>query len=110
MGGITSLRNFKKGLFEVVSLDSKYRVYVFSFIIIFLALIPLGVLESGPNLSLCSRIFGSKCYSVGITRGVSSLLKGNLEVALNYNWLSILVVCVMFWIILMDLRKKILKI
>ncbi len=68
-----------------------------------LLVIPVSFLESMPNVSICSRVLGEYCYSVGITRGVSSLLKGNIYDALNYNVLSIPVLTVMVSIVLYDI-------
>ena len=67
---------------------------------------PASYLEAMPNLSICSHVLGKYCYSVGITRGVSSLLKGNLELAWSYNWISIPVVVVMIGILVGDFFRK----
>ncbi len=100
------LNKLKKEFFEVISFSSKYRPLTFLTVLILLTITPLNFLEGLPNLSICSRILGEKCYSVGITRGVSALLKGNLELAVSYNWISIPVLIVMVLIIFLDLIKK----
>jgi hypothetical protein len=105
MDRIDSRKIFKE-LVKVISFDSKYRSYIFSFILVYLYLVPLSILESYPKLSLCAKILGAYCPSGGITRGVSSLIKGDLFLAINYNFLSIPVFLVMVSIILFDIFKK----
>lgn len=92
---------------DLVTLKSNYRSYTFLSVLLILFLAPINFLESMPNLSICKRILREYCYSVGITRGVSSLLKGNLELALEYNWLSIPVLVLMIFIIARDLLRRI---
>jgi hypothetical protein len=58
-------------------------------VLLLLLIVPLNFLESMPNLSICSHVLGKYCYSVGITRGVSSLLKGDLSQAMDYNILAL---------------------
>ncbi len=90
---------------EVLSLSSKYRPYIFIIVLGILFFAPISFLESSPDLSICHHLFGKYCYSVGITRGVSSLLKGNIQTAWNYNPLSFLVLLVMLTLIIFDLVK-----
>lgn len=100
---------FKKILKEfgkIVSLDSAYRRYIFLIVLIALAVIPLPILEKTPQLSICYKELGDNCPSTGITRGVSSLLKGDFALAQEYNKLSVLVLIVMITIIIADFCKK----
>lgn len=105
--GSVKTRNFFREFLKVISLHSFYRPYVFIGVLVALFLIPLRFLESSPNLSLCYTVLGEFCYSVGITRGVSALLKGNIDLAINYNFLSFPVLIFMIVIIFYDLRKRI---
>ena len=102
-------RNIKK-LFnilgQILSLSSKFRPFTFITILIILAVIPISVLENLPNLSICNKVSGRFCYSVGITRGVSSILKGNFGLGLSYNPLSFLVLICMISILTNDLLKR----
>lgn len=91
--------NFSRG---VISLDSKHRIYLFSLALLILYLVPVNFLESMPDLSICSRLFGDYCYSVGITRGVSTLFKGDLIGAINYNILAIPVLILLVGFVLFD--------
>jgi hypothetical protein len=93
-------------LFEVLSLSSGFRVYVFIFVLIMLTIIPVSFLESQPNISICSQILGKYCYSVGITRGSSALLKGDFDLAWDYNPLSFLVVLMIIFLIIYDVKNK----
>ncbi len=102
-------RKIKRFLSKVLTLSyPKYRIVIFLIVLILLTIIPLKTLESMPNLSICSRMWGDNCYSVGITRGVSCLLKGNFSKALEYNFLSIPVLGMIIGFILYDI-KNILK-
>jgi hypothetical protein len=93
-------------LLDIISLSYfKYRLFTFLFIIIFLFLVPINFLESLPNLSICHIILGEYCYSVGITRGLASLLKGNLEQAIEYNFRSIPVFIILTGFIFHDFLK-----
>jgi predicted ferric reductase len=101
--------DFKKILKEfgkIISFNSEYRPYVFIIVLSLLMIIPLSVLEITPKFSICQRILGDSCPSAGITRGVSCLLKGNFELAMQYNKISILVLIVMIVIILNDFYNK----
>ncbi|MBU2615512.1 MAG: DUF2752 domain-containing protein [Nanoarchaeota archaeon] len=80
----------------------RYRFFTFFIILILLALVPIEVLEKAPNLSICSKVLGEYCFSVGITRGVSSLLKGAFSQGMNYNFLSLIVLSVLILFILHD--------
>jgi len=96
----------KEVIGKVLTLDSSVRPYIFLITLLALALASLKFLENFlPQFSICAMVFGKYCYSIGITRGVSSLLKGNLEQAISYNWISIVVVVVMVLIIIVDFRK-----
>lgn len=109
MGRIDLLNRSKNFFGKVFSLDSSYRIYIFLLVLLALFLIPISFLEASPNLSICSRIFGEYCYSVGITRGVSALMKGDFSLAWEYNPLAIFVLAVMLGIIFSDLVRKIRK-
>jgi hypothetical protein len=106
MGRIIKKKKSSENFLKLISFHSSYRPFIFISVLLILALIPIKVIEGGPNLSVCSRIFGDYCYSVGITRGVSSLLKGDVSLALKYNWLSIPVLGIMVFLIFWDLRKR----
>ena len=95
-----------KQLIKLISLsDPKCRAATFLIVLIILAIIPVQTLESMPNLSICSKVLGEYCYSIGITRGVSSLLKGDIDTSYSYNILAPLVALVMIAIIAVDLIR-----
>lgn len=104
------LSRYKKILFDFLTFSYPlYRIILFSIVIFFLFILPIGFLENLPNLSVCSFIFRKYCYSIGITRGVSSLLKGNFDLAISYNFLSIPVLIFLIAFIIKDfiyLTKK----
>lgn len=101
-----SLREVKSFIIKVLSLsDRKYRIVTLFLILFMLFFIPVSFFEKLPNLSICSGILGEYCFSVGITRGVSSLLKGDFVNAIDYNIFSVLVVVMIIAIIVLDLVK-----
>ncbi len=83
----------------------KYRLFTFLIVLILLALLPISIVEKTHDLSICSKVLGKYCYSVGITRGVSSLLKGNFQQAIEYNFLSIPTLITLLGIMFFDLKK-----
>ena len=84
----------------------KYRFFLFSFVLFVLMIIPVSFLEKGPR-TICSRIFGDYCFSVGITRGISSLLKGQFSRAIEYNYLAIPVLIILVLFVIHDFLKLI---
>ena len=101
-----NIKNLFNIFWQILSLSSKFRPFTFITILLILAMTPLSFLERIPNLSICNVILGRFCYSVGITRGVSSILKGNFGLALSYNPLSFLVLICMLSILGNDLLKR----
>lgn len=87
----------------------KYRFFIFLIVLILLAILPINIVEKTHEFSVCSKVLGKYCFSVGITRGVSSLLKGNFTNALNYNFLSIPVLILMFGFLINDFFKGFIK-
>ncbi|MCW8966058.1 MAG: DUF2752 domain-containing protein [Candidatus Pacearchaeota archaeon] len=83
----------------------QYRFFTFLFVIIILFIIPVNFLESLPNLSICHRILGDSCYSVGITRGIASLLKGNIKQSLEYNFRAIPTLTIILVFLIFDFIK-----
>ena len=79
------------------------RLSIFLPVLATLALFPVTWLERTlPQLSICRLMLNEWCWSVGITRGVSSLLKAQFAQAWNYNPLSYLVLAVMLSIVVVD--------
>ena len=87
----------------------KYRFFIFLIVLFLLAVLPINVVEKTHDASICSKVLGKYCYSVGITRGVSSLLKGNFSQAIEYNFLSIPTLVFLLGIMAFDLRKVLKK-
>jgi hypothetical protein len=107
---LNGLTKIKKIFFDILTFSYvKYRLITFLSVLALLFVLPVSFFERIPNLSICSRVFGNYCYSVGITRGVSSLLKGNLSQAINYNFLAIPVLIVLISFILVDAYQLIKK-
>jgi len=102
---VKNLKGTKK-ILEIISLSNpKLRIFTFLIILFLLFIIPLDFLNALPNLSLCSQILGKFCYSIGLTRGVSCLLKGDFYCGADYNLLSIPVLITMILIIIADFFK-----
>lgn len=88
---------------------SKYRFFTFLIVLILLRILPFSFIEKTKNLSICSLILGKYCYSVGITRGVSSLLRGDFQGAIELNLLSILVLIILISFLIYDFYKGFIK-
>jgi len=98
------IKRVKDAVFDILTFSyPKYRILTTFVILLLLFIIPIGFLQSLPNLSICSHVFGKYCYSVGITRGISSLLKGDVSQAMEYNPLSLIALLVLAIIMMRDL-------
>lgn len=93
-----------KLLREAVTLATpRGRLLVFVPVLALLASIPVTLLERTlPQLSICHALLGEYCYSVGITRGVASILHGAFTQAYNYNPLAYPVLAIMLAIVFFD--------
>lgn len=112
-----------KGLFsfflELISISTPRAIVIdFSTIILFLALVPMQLLEQLQSIcifhnfilpavfyGICpdAGIFAScNCPACGLTRGIASILHGNLAAAYSYNPLSFIVLAVMCGLIAMN--------
>jgi len=115
LNGLPKLKKFKKLVLDILTLSySNCRLITFLLILLLLFITPISLLEKIPKLSICSHVLGEYCYSVGITRGVASLLKGNASQAIEYNPLSVPVLLILLSIVVFDavkifLRKNITK-
>ncbi len=83
----------------------KYRFFTFLIVLILLRILPFSIIEKTHNFSVCSVILGKFCFSVGITRGVSSLLRGYFKQAINYNPISIPVLVILLGFLIYDFYK-----
>ncbi len=98
--------NFKKISSKIFTLSyPKYRIVIFLIILILLAILPTEIISKTHSFSLCSMALGKYCYSTGITRGISSLLKGDFYLAMEYNPLSILVLLMLVGFVIHDIIR-----
>lgn len=67
-----------------------------------LAVTPLHILDSLPNLCLWERLFGW-CPAHGTTHALAALLHGDLHRALAYNWNVVVVAPLLLFIATRDL-------
>jgi hypothetical protein len=56
-----------------------------------LFLIPTALLDKYPAICIIKNISGIDCLGCGMTRAISSIFHGNLETAIHYNQLVIIV-------------------
>jgi hypothetical protein len=95
---------------KLISLSySRYRFFTFLIVLILLRILPFSVIEKTHNFSICSIILGKYCYSVGITRGVASLLRGEFQSAIEFNPLSLLVIIILVSFLIYDFFKGFIK-
>jgi hypothetical protein len=100
----------KKFFSKLITLSyPKYRFFVFLGVLILLRFLPFSFIEKTHDLSICSALLGKYCYSIGITRGVSSLLRGDLQTAISFNPLSIIVLGIMLIFLVHDFYKGFMK-
>ena len=96
----------KKIFSRIITLSyPRYRFFIFLIVLILLRILPFSFIEKTHNFSICSHVLGKYCYSEGITRGVSSLLRGEFQKAIEFNALSILVLIIMLSFIVYDFYK-----
>lgn len=95
---------------KIVTLSyPRYRFFTFLIVLILLRVLPFYIIEKTHDLSICSALIGKYCYSIGITRGVSSLLRGEFQRAIEFNPLSILVLGIMITFLIYDFYKGFIK-
>jgi hypothetical protein len=86
----------------------KARIINYSLIIFASIIISTENLKSFPKLSIWQN-FGIPHYSEGLTRGFTRLFKGDLDGALFYNSLTLIVALILITLLLKDLyliKKK----
>jgi uncharacterized protein DUF2752 len=104
------VKKVKSFLSKVLTLSyPKWRFFIFLGILILLLVLPFSLIEKTHELSLCSFLLGKYCYSIGITRGVSMILKGDFASGIEYNILSIFVLVVLVIFIIHDFYKGFIK-
>jgi len=87
----------------------RWRFFIFLGVLILLRVLPFSLIEKTSKLSVCSLILGKFCYSIGLTRGVSTILRGDLSSGLEYNFLSIIVLVILVGFIIYDFYKGFIK-
>lgn len=87
----------------------RYRFFIFLAVLILLRVLPFSVVGKTHDLSICSAVLGKYCFSVGITRGVSSLLRGNFSRGIEYNFLAVPVLLILVGFLIHDFYKGFLK-
>ena len=107
MGSRIKLKEISSKVFTLSY--ARYRFFIFLMILILLKILPFSLIQKTHNFSICSKVFGKYCFSVGITRGVSLLLKGNFKEAINYNFLSVLVLGILLVFLVYDFYKGFIK-
>ena len=83
----------------------RWRFFTFLGVLILLLVLPFSLIEKTHELSICSLLLGNHCYSVGLTRGVSMLLRGDFAAGIEYNFLSVVVLATLVIFIIHDFFK-----
>ncbi len=78
------------------------RFILCALIILLFTLIPVSLVEQR-SICLINFIFGIKCFTCGVTRGVSNFFHGNFLRAWEFNPLTYAVLGLFFAIILSDI-------
>ncbi|WP_371025168.1 DUF2752 domain-containing protein [Paraclostridium ghonii] len=89
----------------------RIRIIVYVFSIITIYLIPISYIESR-SFCLWYNLFGVKCFGCGMTRAFFNFSRLNIEKALNYNPMIVLIIIPIYMIIkdiinifILELRK-----
>jgi len=80
----------------------KIRLGLYAAVSLFFVLLPCEVAERG-SICLIYNLYGVKCLTCGVTRGVTNFFHGNFLRAWQYNPLTYAVVLIFFLLILSDL-------
>lgn len=74
-------------------------------IAIYLSLVPLDEIALGRDLCLFKAITGKQCPGCGMTRAIASILRGDFQAALHYNFRVIIVFPLLCYVILKEISK-----
>lgn len=83
------------------------KIVAYILLPIVLWILPATFFDHGPAICLSQVFFHATCPGCGITRGIMHLMHFDLNGALAYNKLSIVVLPMLFGIWVKDLRKDI---
>jgi hypothetical protein len=93
---------------RVVSLSSRSKStlkgVVLAIVPIVWASVPISFLERAPQVCLWKRM-GLYCWGCGMTRAIASALRGDWTRAWDYNHLSVIVVPLLAYLWLRELRR-----
>jgi hypothetical protein len=109
MGNRLSLTvKLKKIFLDLISFDSpQAKVFNFSLILLIAAVIPTDKLGYLPIFSIYQTFFNMTFYSSGMTRGMSRLFHGDINGALTYNKLIIILVLVIFFLLVYNIIESV---
>jgi hypothetical protein len=85
----------------------KARVTLYIIFPIVLWLLPADFFDHGPEICLSQFILHTSCYGCGISRAMMHLLHFDLQAAMAYNKLSLIVLPLLIVIWFQDLRRDI---
>ena len=102
------IANIKHILLDLISFDTpQAKVFNFSLILIIALLVPTDKLVYLPIFSVYQTFFHLTLYSSGMTRAMSRLMHGDLDGALAFNKLVLLVFLVIISLLFINLKRSI---
>lgn len=80
-----------------------FRILLIGTLFLFLALIPIEILENTSSICIFKNLFHHERFGCGMTRAISSILHFKFTTAFYYNKLVIVVFPILFIILLKDI-------
>lgn len=80
------------------------RLLLYIILIILLYIIDIDFIEAR-SLCIIYNLFDIKCVTCGMTRALFNLSRGNFTKAINYNYLIIIILPILLYLIIEDLYK-----
>lgn len=74
---------------------------------IFLLILPIDFFDSGNSICISKFLLDVECYACGLTRAIMHLIHLDIDGALSYNKLSIIVLPLLFYVWLSDVIRNI---
>ena len=83
------------------------RIYLYFLLVIPIILLglPSDCFDSGQTICLSVLLFGQECFACGLTKGIQHLLHLDFSCALHFNPLSFIVLPVLVWIWIKEIRR-----
>lgn len=89
---------------EVIRIFRFIRILLYIILILFLYIVDIDFIEER-SLCVIYNLFNIKCVTCGMTRALFNLSRGNFIKAINYNYLIIIILPILLYLIIEDSFK-----